>query len=238
MARQLTAARATTLKRRRPDGCSRCGRLPLRTHPSDEGPMTTLRSVLQSYVSNGSVPGAVALVARGDQVEVQAVGFADVDRTSPMARDSIFRVASITKPITAAAVLMLVEDGQIALDDPVRHWLPELASPVCRRARRQLAGDVVPAVRPVTVADLLTFRAGYGFPSDFSLPVVGLLCQRTETRTAAAAARRAARRMDGGAVPDSAAAPAGPGLAVQHLLGRSWRADRPGLRPPVARVPG
>ncbi len=104
--------------------------------------MTTLRSVLQSYVSNGSVPGAVALVARGDQVEVQAVGFADADGTSPMASDSILRVASITKPIvasitkpiTAAAVLMLVEDGQIALDDP--------SGTGCRSWRRRLFGPL------------------------------------------------------------------------------------------------
>ena len=92
-----------------------------------------------------------------------------------MARNSIFRIASITKPITAAAVMMLVEDGRIALEDPVRQWLPELASPAVVRTPASAVDDVVPAVRPITVADLLTFRAGYGFPSDFSLPAVGLL---------------------------------------------------------------
>jgi len=137
--------------------------------------MSNLRDILQTYVSNGSVPGAVGLVARGDDVEAQAVGSADVDGTSPMARDSIFRVASITKPIVAAAVMMLVEDGRIALEDPVGQWLPELAAPTVVRTPASPADDVVPAVRPITVADLLTFRAGYGFPSDFSLPVVGLL---------------------------------------------------------------
>ena len=72
--------------------------------------MSNLHDILQTHVSNGSVPGAVALVARGDRVEVQAAGCADVDGTCPMGRDSIFRIASITKPITAAAVMMLVED--------------------------------------------------------------------------------------------------------------------------------
>ena len=91
--------------------------------------MTKLRDTLDTYVGNGSVPGAVGLVARGDRVEVRAVGSADVGGTAPMARDSIFRIASITKPITAAAVLMLVEDGRIALDEPVGKWLPELAAP-------------------------------------------------------------------------------------------------------------
>jgi CubicO group peptidase (beta-lactamase class C family) len=137
--------------------------------------MSNLHDILQTYVGNGSVPGAVGLMARGDRVEVAAAGAADVGGTSPMARDSIFRVASITKPITAAAVMMLVEDGRIALEDPVRQWLPELASPAVVRTPASPVDDVVPAVRPITVADLLTFRAGYGFPSDFSLPAVGLL---------------------------------------------------------------
>jgi CubicO group peptidase (beta-lactamase class C family) len=137
--------------------------------------MSNLHDVLQTYVSNGAVPGVVGLMARGGRVEVQVVGSADADGASPMARDSIFRIASITKPITAAAVMMLVEDGRIALDDPVRQWLPELASPAVVRTPASPVDDVVPAVRPITVADLLTFRAGYGFPSDFSLPAVGLL---------------------------------------------------------------
>ncbi|MFG2889334.1 serine hydrolase domain-containing protein [Streptomyces sp. NPDC048248] len=137
--------------------------------------MTNLRETLGRHVRDGSVPGAVALAARGDDVEVQAVGSADVEGSAPMARDSNFRVASITKPVTAAAAMMLVDDGRIALDDPVGPWLPELASPtvVCDPAGP--VDDVVPAERAITVADLLTFRAGYGFPSDFSLPAVELL---------------------------------------------------------------
>ena len=137
--------------------------------------MTGLREILETHVSNGSVPGAVGLVARGDRVEVQVVGSADAEGSSPMARDSIFRIASITKPIIAAAVMMLVEDGRIALADPVGQWLPELASPSVVRTPASPVDDVVPAARPITVVDLLTFRAGYGFPSDFSLPAVGPL---------------------------------------------------------------
>ena len=136
--------------------------------------MADLHGTLKAYVDNGSVPGAVGLVARGNRMEVAAVGSMAVGGAA-MARDSIFRVASITKPIIAAAVMMLVEDGRIALEDPVGRWLPELASPVVVRTPAAPVDDVVPAVRPITVADLLTFRAGYGFPSDFSLPAVGLL---------------------------------------------------------------
>jgi CubicO group peptidase (beta-lactamase class C family) len=137
--------------------------------------MSNLHDILASYVANGTVPGAVSLVARGDQVEVHAVGWADIDSAAPMARDSIFRFASITKPITAAAVMMLVEDGRIALDDPVGTWLPELAAPMVVRTPTSPVEDVVPAARPISVFDLLSGRAGYGFPSDFSLPAVQLL---------------------------------------------------------------
>lgn len=92
-----------------------------------------------------------------------------------MTRESIFRIASMTKPVTAAAVMMLVDEGRFTLDDPVEKWLPELAAPVVVRTPSSPVDDVVPASRPITVFDLLTFRAGYGMPSDFSLPAVGLL---------------------------------------------------------------
>ncbi|MEE1808453.1 serine hydrolase domain-containing protein [Streptomyces sp. BE133] len=137
--------------------------------------MSNLHDLLEKHVGGGAAPGAVGLVAHGDRVEVTAVGSADADGTAPMARDSIFRIASITKPVIAAAVMMLVEDGRIALDDPVGQWLPELAAPKVVRTPASPVDDVVPAARAITAADLLTFRAGCGFPSDFSLPVVGLL---------------------------------------------------------------
>jgi CubicO group peptidase (beta-lactamase class C family) len=89
-----------------------------------------------------------------------------------MVRESIFRFASITKPITAAAVMMLVEDGRIALDDPVDRWLPELAEPKVVRTPASAVDDVVAATQPITVFDLLSSLAGYGFASDFTLPAV------------------------------------------------------------------
>jgi CubicO group peptidase (beta-lactamase class C family) len=136
---------------------------------------TSLRALLEAHVSDGAVPGAVALLARGEQVEVQAVGAAAVGGAAPMARDSIFRIASITKPITAAALMMLVDDGDVALEDPVERCLPELASRVVVRTPASPVDDVVPAARPITVLDLLTSCAGYGWPSEFSLPAVELL---------------------------------------------------------------
>jgi CubicO group peptidase (beta-lactamase class C family) len=137
--------------------------------------VTNLRDILAASVDSGAVPGAVALVAHGDDVEVAAVGAVDVEGSRPMERDSIFRIASLTKPMVAAAAMMLVDDGQIALHDPIADWLPELATPVVVRTPQSPIDDVVPVARPITLFDLQTFRAGYGFPSDFTLPAAELL---------------------------------------------------------------
>ncbi len=139
---------------------------------------TTLHELLDSHIAAGSMPGAVALVARGERVEVVSAGTAGLAGSAPMRRDSLFRIASITKPIVAAAAMTLVEDGLIAPADPVAAWLPELASPLVVRTPESPVDDVVSAVRPITLLDLLTFRAGYGFPSDFSLPAVAPLFEK------------------------------------------------------------
>ena len=140
--------------------------------------MTAFEDTLQAAVHSGQVPGAVALAADGDDVRVVAVGRHDIEGTAPMARDTIFRAASITKPIIAVLTMMLVEDGRLALDAEVRTWLPELAEPVVLRSVAGPLDDVVPAERPITVEDLLTFRGGHGFPADFSAPVVEVLMNR------------------------------------------------------------
>ncbi|MER6079946.1 serine hydrolase domain-containing protein [Streptomyces sp. NPDC001833] len=137
--------------------------------------VSPLHATLRRHVGAGTVPGAVGLVARGDDVEVVAVGHTDVEGSAPMARDSVFRIASVTKPVTAAALLMLVDEGRIGLGDPVADWLPELAKPMVVRTPTGPVDDVVPAVRQVTVEDLLSFRAGWGLPADFSLPAAQAL---------------------------------------------------------------
>ncbi|HEY2578024.1 MAG TPA: serine hydrolase domain-containing protein [Streptosporangiaceae bacterium] len=136
--------------------------------------MGNLHDILKAYVDDGSLPGAVGLVARGGEEEFAVVGSMAVGG-APMARDSIFRYASLTKMATAAAVMTLVDDGRIGLEDPVAQWLPELANPVVVRTPASPVDDLVPASRPITVFDLLTSRAGFGFASDFSLPAVQLL---------------------------------------------------------------
>ena len=107
------------------------------------------------------VPGLVALVAQGDDVHVEALGSLGIGRP-PVTRDSIFRIASTTKPITGAATLALVEEGLLDLDEPVGRLLPELAQPrVLRRIDGSLE-DTEPAQRAITPRDLLTFTFGFG----------------------------------------------------------------------------
>ncbi|MEY9911780.1 CubicO group peptidase (beta-lactamase class C family) [Catenulispora sp. MAP12-49] len=137
--------------------------------------VSDLQGLVQSAVDNGSVPGAVALVARGDAVEVAAAGTAELGGRTPMARDSIFRIASLTKSVASALALLLIEQGRIGHDDPIATWLPELAHPKVARTPDAPLDDVVPARRPITVADLLTSRAGWGFPDDFTWPAIGAL---------------------------------------------------------------
>jgi CubicO group peptidase (beta-lactamase class C family) len=132
--------------------------------------MTPLQDLLETSVEDGTVPGASALVAHGEDVEIVGVGEVEPE--------SIVRIASITKPITAAAVMLLVDEGLVSLDDPIARWLPELASPRVVRTLQSPIDDLVPAVRPITVDDVLTSRAGWGFPSDFSLPAVVELFQK------------------------------------------------------------
>ena len=133
--------------------------------------MTNLQAVLESHVRDGSLPGAVGLIARGDRIEVASAGTATLGGAA-MTRDSIFRFASITKPLTAAALMTLVDDDLLALDDAIGRWLPELANPLVVRTPAGPVDDLVPAARPITVFDLLSSRAGYGFASDFTLPAV------------------------------------------------------------------
>jgi CubicO group peptidase (beta-lactamase class C family) len=129
---------------------------------------------MEKYLREGAFPGAAALAAGPGGTEIAAVGEATMGGAD-MTPDSIFRIASITKPITAAAVLALIDDGVLAFGDPVSRWLPELAAPSVVRTPTSPVDDVVPAERPITVEDLLVSRAGYGFASDFSLPAVQAL---------------------------------------------------------------
>ena len=118
---------------------------------------------LQEYIDAGRLPGAVALVHRhGQVVDVQAVGWQDRGQQVPIRRDTIFRLASMTKPITAVAAMILVDEGELSLQDPVDRWLPELSD---RRVLFDPGGPLdqtKPSPRPITVRDVLMYRMGLG----------------------------------------------------------------------------
>jgi CubicO group peptidase (beta-lactamase class C family) len=121
-----------------------------------------IHEVLAGHVERGEVPGLVALVSRRGEAHVEVIGTQAVGGGGPMRRDTIFRITSMTKPVAAVAAMILVEECRLRLDDPVDRLLPELAG---RRVLKSLDGpldDTVPANRPITVRDLLTFRLGLG----------------------------------------------------------------------------
>jgi CubicO group peptidase (beta-lactamase class C family) len=109
-----------------------------------------------------SLAGLVALVARGDDVHVAALGHKAFGDSEPIGRDAIFRIASISKPIAGVAAMLLIQDGAMALDDPVARWLPEFAAPRVLRSLDSGLDDTVPAKRPITVEDVLSFHFGFG----------------------------------------------------------------------------
>lgn len=121
-----------------------------------------LRQHVERDVRDGGIPGLVALVSRRGEVHVEALGVRDLSSAEPMERDSVFRISSMTKPIIAAAALLLVEECKLRLDEPVDRWLPELAGRRVLRRMDSPLDDTVPARRPISVRDLLTFRMGFG----------------------------------------------------------------------------
>ena len=124
--------------------------------------LARLHDALSRHVRTGRLPGLVALVSRNDAKHVDAIGTLAFDRPPPMRHDTIFRLASVTKPITAVAAMILVEECRLRLDDPVDDCLPELANRRVLRTIDSELDDTVPAKRSITLRDLLTFRSGYG----------------------------------------------------------------------------
>jgi CubicO group peptidase (beta-lactamase class C family) len=120
-----------------------------------------LRGVMAAHVEGGDLPGLVMLVSRHEEVHAEAIGRLAFEG-SPMKRDAIFRITSMTKPVTAVAAMILVEEGKLQLDDPLDRWLPEIAGRKVLLSIDALVHQTVPARRPISLRDLLTFRSGYG----------------------------------------------------------------------------
>ena len=127
------------------------------------------RASITEAIDAGLLSGAVTVVWQaGEVLQVNELGYRDVEAGLPMQRDTMFRIASMTKPITVAAAMTLVDEGKLALADPVTKWLPELSG---LRVVCDIHGsldDTEPAERPITVDDLMTHRSGFAYA--FSVP--------------------------------------------------------------------
>jgi len=124
--------------------------------------LARMRETMSDYVARGEVPGVVTALSRRGETHVEAIGVKAIGRDDPMRADTIFRIASMTKPITAAATMILIEGCKLRLDEPVDQLLPELAN---RKVLKRIDGpldDTEPAKRPISVRDLLTLRMGCG----------------------------------------------------------------------------
>jgi CubicO group peptidase (beta-lactamase class C family) len=114
----------------------------------------------------GVVPGLLALVASGDDVNVEVLGHPSHDDLVPRRRDAIFRIASLSKPMGAAGAMALVDDGLLSRADPVEAHLPELADRRVLRCLGSPLDDTVPAAPSISAEDLLTFRLGFAAVMD------------------------------------------------------------------------
>ena len=130
------------------------------------------RAPIAAAVDAGLLSGIVTLVwHRGKVLQVNEIGYRDVEAQLPMQRDTIFRIASMTKPVTVAAAMALVEEGALALTDPVARWLPELADMRVLVDPTGPIEDTVAASRPITIDDLMTHRSGLAYAFSVTGPI-------------------------------------------------------------------
>ncbi|HVN01406.1 MAG TPA: serine hydrolase domain-containing protein [Caulobacteraceae bacterium] len=134
----------------------------------DQAALAQIPGALQAVIDAGDLSGFVTGIWRGgEELQVLTLGQRDIASGAPMTRDTLFRIASMTKPITSIAALMLMEEGKLRLDDPITRWMPEFANMRVLRDPEGPVEDTYPSPREITVEDLMTHRAGlaYGFTS-------------------------------------------------------------------------
>jgi CubicO group peptidase (beta-lactamase class C family) len=131
-----------------------------------------LRSRMRQLVDQGKFAGIATLVWQdGEVIALDMVGQRDLSQHAPVQRDTLFRLASMTKPITSVAALILVDEGQLNLSDPITRWLPEAAGLRVLRTPASELDDVVPAERLPTLFDLMTHTAGFAWGKGLDLPI-------------------------------------------------------------------
>jgi CubicO group peptidase (beta-lactamase class C family) len=135
-----------------------------RAHGFDPAKLAMVGPVLQPFIDRGELAGIVTLTSHaGEVVQSEAIGWSDIESQAPMRSDSLFRIASMSKPITSVAALMLVEEGKIALSDPIANWVPEFANQSVLRDAAGPLDDTSPARRAITIEDLFTHRSGLAY---------------------------------------------------------------------------
>ena len=134
----------------------------------DQAALAQIAPALQAVIDAGDLSGFVTLIWRkGEEIQFNALGQRDIEAGKPMTRDTLFRIASMTKPVTTVAALMLLEEGKLKLDDPISKWAPEFANMQVLKSATGPVEDTYPSPREITVEDLMTHRAGlaYAFTS-------------------------------------------------------------------------
>ena len=135
-----------------------------RAHGFDPAKLAMVGPVLQPFIDRSELAGIVTLTSHaGEVVQSEAIGWSDIESQAPMRSDSLFRIASMSKPITSVAALMLVEEGKIALSDPIANWVPEFANQSVLRDAAGPLDDTSPARRAITIEDLFTHRSGLAY---------------------------------------------------------------------------
>ena len=130
--------------------------------------LARIHETMERYIAAHQVAGAVTLVARqGHVVHLEAHGLSDIESAKPMAKDSMFRIWSMTKPVAGTAILMLIEEGKVRLNDPVSKFIPEFKGQKVAVAQERVPGQpasfyMIPAAREITIQDLLTHVSGLG----------------------------------------------------------------------------
>jgi CubicO group peptidase (beta-lactamase class C family) len=157
--------------------------LPLAAQDSAGGPSKKIAATLQPFVDSQALAGAVTLVADKDKVlSLEAVGFADVAAKTPMTPEMLFWIASQSKPITAAALMMLVDDGKVGLDDPVEKYIEEFKNLMVVAGKDKDAGLKKPK-QPITIRQILSHTSGLPFASPAEKPTLDQLPLRDAVRS-------------------------------------------------------
>jgi CubicO group peptidase (beta-lactamase class C family) len=129
----------------------------------DKSPLAQIRPRMQTFVDQGEIAGAVTVIGRHDGIlSVEAIGLADVEKQRPMTKDVMFRIASMTKPVTAIGVMMLVDEGKLSVEDAVEKHLPEFRGQMLVTSRDKDTGamSLAKPARPIMIRDLLTHTSG------------------------------------------------------------------------------